>query len=143
MTKTLKSAEVVKKGNQWQFLKQGEVIASLGVITFSLKEKLRKDLGKMKYFLPCEDFKRSQTDPPKSGDEKEIQRYNTERQALMTWAPTVMYMHTEDKKDIARKMCSDYLRTETPDEVFVDKFHDILGEFSEILTNFKQYAEKN
>lgn len=141
MTKTLKSAEVVKKGNQWQFLKQGEVIASLGVITFSLKEKLLKELKRMKYFLPTEDFIRSQIQIPV--DEAGLLDYSNERDALKTWGPAIMYMKAEDKKVVARNMCADFLGVETPDEVFVDKFHDILGEFSEILTNFKQYAERN
>lgn len=140
MTKT-STSQVLKKGNQWKFTMQGEEIASLGVITFTLKEKLRKELEKMKYFLPCEDFKRSQVDIPK--DEKGLQAYSKERESLRTWGPAVMYMHSEDKRDVAKKMCSDFLALESPDEVFVHKFTEVLSEFSEILTNFKHNAEKN
>ena len=58
-TLSLNPAEVVKKGNKWVFKKQGEEIASLGIITFPFKEKLLKELKRMKYFLPTEDFIRS------------------------------------------------------------------------------------
>jgi hypothetical protein len=140
MTKT-STSQVLKKGNQWKFTMQGEEIASLAIMTFTLKEKLRKELEKMKYFLPCEDFKRSQVDIPK--DEKGLQAYSKERESLRSWAPAVMYMHSEDKKDTAKKMCSDFLALESPDEVFVHKFTEALSDLSEVLTNFKHNAERN
>lgn len=140
-TLSLNPAEVVKKGNKWVFKKQGEEIASLGIITFPFKEKLLKELKRMKYFLPTEDFIRSQIQIPV--DEAGLLDYSNERDALKTWGPAIMYMKAEDKKAVARNMCADFLGVETPDEVFVHKFSEILSEFSEILTNFKQNAEKN
>jgi hypothetical protein len=95
----------------------------------------------MKYFLPTEDFIRSQIQIPV--DEAGLLDYSNERDALKTWGPAIMYMKAEDKKAVARNMCADFLGVETPDEVFVHKFSEILSEFSEILTNFKQNAERN
>ena len=44
-------AEVVKKGSTYYFMNDGEIVARLGVITFTFREKLRKDLKKMKWYF--------------------------------------------------------------------------------------------
>ena len=53
------TAEVIKKGNTYYFMNDGEIVARLGVITYTFRENLRKDLKKMKWYNPREDFKRA------------------------------------------------------------------------------------
>lgn len=136
-------AEVIKKGTTYYFMNNDECMARLGVITYTFKEKLRKDLAEMKYYLPKEDFKRSELPVPKSGDVKETDRFRSERDSLAMWGMAMAYIKSEDKKDIVNKICQEYFQMEVVPKVFLDKFTEILEDFNGILIEFKSNAEQN
>jgi len=140
---TTQKAEVIKKGNTYHFVINDEVIARLGVMTFTFRNKLKKDLTKMKWFLPKENFKRSELEVPKSGDSKETERFRAERDSLAMWSPVLSYMEAEDKSAVASKFCGEFLGMEEVPKPFVNKMSEILSDFADILTKFRTNADNN
>lgn len=140
---TTAKAEVIKRGNTYHFMLGDETVARLGVMTFTFREKVRKDLLRMKWYLPKENFKPSGIEVPKSGDVKGTERFRTERDSLAMWSPVLAYMKAEDKNDIAKKICGEFLQMEDVPTPFVTKFTEILNDFSDILTKFTTNADSN
>jgi len=136
-------AEVVKKGSTYYFMNDGEIVARLGVITFTFREKLRKDLKKMKWYNPKDNFKPTGLEVPKSGDSKETNKFIRERDSLAMWSPVVAYMKSDDKDLMAKRFCMEFMQMEEVPKVFVDKMKVILSDFEEILEKYINNAEKN
>ena len=136
-------AEVIKSGNTYFFMNNGEEVARLGVITFTFRDKLKKQLAKMKWYLPKEDFKRSELEVPKSGDKKGTEAFRMERDSLAMWSPVLAYMKSENKDDVAKIFCGEFMQMEEVPKVFIDKMHSILSDFTEIYSKFISNAEQN
>lgn len=137
------TAEVIKKGNTYYFMNDGEIIARLGVITYTFREKLRKDLKKMKWYNPREDFKKTDLEVPKSGDTKELNKFIRERDSLAMWSPVLAYMKADDKDLVAKRFCSEFMQMEEVPKPFIDKMHHILSDFTEILEKHLNHANEN
>ena len=141
-TQQIKS-EVIKKGNNYLFMHNEEIVARLGVITFTFREKLRKDLKKMKWYDPKQDFKRTELEVPKSGNDKEVEKFRRERDSLAMWSPVVAYMKADDKDLVAKRFCSEFMRMEDIPKEFVKKMRHILSDFTEILEKHINNANEN
>lgn len=140
---TTAKAEVIKKGNTYHFMMGDETLARLGVMTFTFRNKLTKDLKKMKWYLPKEDFKPSGIEVPKSGDVKGTERFRAERDSLAMWSPVLAYMKADDKEDMAKRICGEFLGMEDVPKPFTSKFTEILEDFSSVLTKFITNADSN
>ena len=132
-------AKVIKVDSMYCFTKGGDTLGKLRVVTFTLRNKLKKELKKMKWFIPNKDFQRSDLQLPNAVG-KELDKYKQERDAIATWSPVLVYMKSEDKNDVAQKLCSEFLQVENADAVHVQKFKEILEEFSEILEQHNSYG---